>query len=203
MTSSSNCYSKNTDEELALLSREGNAQAQMCLLERYTTSVRAAAASLVSSFAVSHSLLSLDFDDLVQEGLLGLVSAIYSYESDKGATFKTYSSKCISNAIKGAIKSATRKKDIPAGELVSLNDIDIASADSLEENIISNENTDNLHSFLNDELSQLELSVFRYHISGESYKNISSHLGISEKSVDNALQRIKGKLSKFLNENES
>lgn len=203
MTSSQKNYSEKTDEALIELAKNGDIKAEQCIIERYKDSVRITAAAYVSSYAVSCSISSLDFDDLFQEGLSGLLSAIYSFREEKNVTFRTYSAKCISNGIKAAIKAATRKKNTPTGGVVSLYDIEISTLSTPEDKIISEENTDLLFSFLGDELSSLESSVIRLHIEGKSYKTISEELGISEKSVGNALQRIRGKLSRFLEENRS
>lgn len=203
MTSSQKNYSLKTDEALIALARAGDIKAEQCILERYRDSVRITAAAYMSSYAVSCSLSSLDFDDLFQEGLAGLLSAIYSFQEEKNVSFRTYSAKCISNGIKTAIKAATRKKNTPSGGVVSLSDIEISTKSTPEDKIISEENADLLFTFLGDGLSPLESSVIRLHILGKSYKSISEELGISEKSVDNALQRIRVKLSRFLEENRS
>ncbi len=203
MTSSQKNYSDKTDEALIELVQQGDVKAEQCIIERYRDSVRITAAAYASSFAVSCSLSSLDFDDLFQEGLSGLLSAIYSFQQEKNVAFRTYSAKCISNGIKSAIRSATRKKNTPSGGVISLSDIEISTRNTPEDKIISDENTDILLTFLGDELSSLESSVIKLHISGKSYKDISEELNIPEKSVDNALQRIRCKLSRFLDENRS
>lgn len=203
MTSASENFSHKTDEALIDLACKGNLKAEQCIFERYRESVRITAAAHISSFAVSCSLSSLDFDDLFQEGLLGLLSAIYSFRPEKNASFRTYSAKCISNSIKTAIKTATRKKNTPLGGVVSLSDIEIPALNSPEDRIISAENTGLIHSFLQDGLTEMEASVIRKYLSGSNYKQIGEELGITEKSVDNALQRVRGKLSRFLNENRS
>lgn len=199
MTSSSKDYSDKTDEALVLLARSGDTKAEQSIFERYGNAVRITAASYISSFALSCSFSSLDFDDLFQEGLLGLVSAIYSFHPEKGASFKTYSAKCISNSVGNAVKYTKRKKNTPTGTVVPLSDANTVEVASPEEQVISRESTENIHSFLENELSRLELSVFRCHIEGKSYKEISEYLNISEKSADNALQRIRSKLNGFLN----
>ncbi|MBR3596974.1 MAG: sigma-70 family RNA polymerase sigma factor [Clostridia bacterium] len=203
MISKTKDFSQSTDETLVALAREGSLQAQSCIIERYRDSVRMTAASNLSRFGSCCSLSSIEFDDLFQEGLLGLMSAIYSFKEDKNVTFRTYAAKCISNSIKTAIKTSIRKKNTPPGGIVSLDDIDIPERFSLEDKIISAEGTKRIYDFFKNGLSVLENKVIRMHLSGLSYKEIADTLGISEKSADNAIQRVRGKLSKFLNTNRS
>ncbi len=203
MTSKTKDFSQLTDETLIRLAVNGDIVAENCIIERYRDSVKITAAVFTANYISKHSLSSLEFDDLFQEGLLGLMSAIYSFREEKNVTFKTYAARCISNEIRTAIKTSARKKNTPPGGVVSINDIEIPSKLSLEEKVISEEGTESIYVFLRNELSSLELSVIRLHLSGESYKAISDKLGITEKSVDNAIQRVRGKLSKFLSENRS
>lgn len=203
MTSISDSFTQSTDEVLVKLAQSGDINAEKCIFERYRKSVQITAATFASNFATYCSLSSLEFDDLFQEGLLGLLSAIYSYREDKNVTFRTFSAKCISNSIKAVIKSSTRKKHTPTGIMLSLSDIDISVNFSPEDRIISAEGAALLYDFLQSELSALELSVMRLYLSEKSYTEIASALDISDKSVDNAIQRIRMKLRKFLNENKS
>lgn len=203
MTSVSDSFTQSTDEVLVKLAQAGDLNAEKCIFERYRKSVEMTAAAFTSNFATYCSLSSLEFDDLFQEGLLGLLSAIYSYRDDKNVTFRTFSAKCISNSIKAVIKSSTRRKHTPTGAVISLSDIDIPVNFSPEDRIISAEGAAILYDFLQSELSTLELSVIRLYLSDRSYTDIAKTLDIPDKSVDNAIQRIRMKLRKFLNENKS
>ncbi|MBR3768048.1 MAG: sigma-70 family RNA polymerase sigma factor [Clostridia bacterium] len=203
MTSISDDFTQSTDEVLVKLAQAGVIKAENCIFERYRKTVEINAATFISNFATYCAMASLEFDDLFQEGLLGLLSAIYSFHEEKNVTFRTFAAKCISNSIRSVIKASTRKKNTPSGGVISLNDIDIPTMTSLEDKIISAEGTAILYDFLQTELSALELSVIRLYLAGISYRDISEKLGIAEKSVDNAIQRIRGKLSRFLNENRS
>lgn len=203
MTSKTKDFSQSTDEVLVQLAKNGDYAAEGCLIERYRESVRITAATHTAKFAMHCSLSSLEFDDLFQEGLLGLLSAAYSFREDKNVTFRTYASKCISNSIKTAIKTSLKKKHIPPGGLVSIDEIDIPASESLEDRIISAEETESIHHFLINGLTELESAVIRMHLSADSYSDIAAALGITEKSVDNALQRARGKLSRFLKEKRS
>ncbi len=196
-------FSHLTDEELVKTSQSGNEKAEALIFERYKGDVTVAAKSYFLKFSGYCLQGLLDYDDIHQEALLGLLSAIYSFREDKKVTFRTYASKCISNAIKAAIKSATSKKNSPAVNKVPLDEIEIPSPVTVEDSLIDDENEENLNTFLHTELSSLEYSVLRLFLSELSYKSIAESLGVSEKSVDNAIQRIRGKINRFLNNNRS
>ena len=132
-----------------------------------------------------------------------MFNSCFSFREDKNVSFRTYASKCIANAIRAALRSSTRKKNTPPGGVVSLSDIDIMANDSLEDSIISAESTDSIFRFLSSSLSDKESDVVRLYISGKKYKDIAEELGLTEKAVDNALQRIRTKLTRFLDENRS
>ena len=114
------------------------------------------------------------------------------FKSDKGG-----------NQIKAAIKSANSKKNLPFGSLLSIDDTTVPATESVEDLFIFNETQEVLNSFLSEELSPLELSVIRLFLQDMSYKDISENLGVPVKSVDNAIQRIRGKLREFLTDNRS
>ncbi len=198
MTSKLTDFSNSTDEMLINMAQNGDSRAENCIIERYRDAVKITAASFVGSFADSRLHTTVEFDDLFQEGLLGLLSAVYSFRDDKNTSFRTYSSRCISNSIKNAIKAMTRQKNTPTGSVVSLSEVDISVNASPEDRIISAEGTEIIFDFLQNQLSPLELSVIKYHLSGTSYKEIALKLDITEKSVDNAVQRTRNKLGRFL-----
>ncbi len=203
MTSEIKDFSFMTDEDLVRLAGNGDVNAETLLLERYKETVKITAAVLVNDYLLKNSVFSLECDDLIQEGLLGLKSAIGTYLPEKNAAFRTYASKCISNAMLGAVRAATRKRNSPPGGIVSIENIEITSGLSPEDKIISEEETKAIRMFLRNELSELEYSVIRFHLEGESYKEISEKLNITEKAVDNAIQRVRNKLSRFLSNNRS
>lgn len=203
MTSEINAFSLLPDETLAGLAENGDINAETMLLERYKETVKITAAVFANDYLLKNSVFSLGSDDLIQEGLLGLKSAIGTYLPEKNTSFRTYASKCISNAMLCAIKAATRKKNSPPGGIVSIDNIEITSGFSPEEKFISEEETNTIRMFLRNELSGLESSVIRLHLEGESYKEIAEKLQITEKAVDNAIQRVRNKLSRFLSDNRS
>lgn len=198
MFSHTNGFLQMTDEELVRLAQSGNTPAESCLLERFKASAEITASVFFSKYQSYCTAGILEKDDLYQEGLLGLLSAIYSYLPEKNTSFRTYASVCVSNRIKASIKSANSKKNLPFGSLLSIDDTIIPATESVEDIFIFNETEEALDSFLNKELSPLEFSVIRLFLQDKSYKDISESLNISVKSVDNAIQRIRGKLRDFL-----
>ena len=203
MFSHSDGFLSKTDEELVFLAQSGSAPAESFILDKFKAQAEKTAAVFYSKYQKYCTLGLLDKDDLYQEGLLGLLSAIYSYRPDKNTAFRTFASVCISNQIKAAIKSANSKKNLPFGSLLSIDDTTVPATESVEDLFIFNETQEVLNSFLSEELSPLELSVIRLFLQDMSYKDISENLGVPVKSVDNAIQRIRGKLREFLTDNRS
>lgn len=162
------------------------------IIKSYINSVEAIAKSYVNS--------PVETEDLVQEGMIGLLAAVKSYNSAKGASFKTYATRCIENSIQNAIGKSTRKKDIPNNNLVEYLEDELTvhnSVRSAEDDFIAQENVLRLTEILNERLSQFENEVLRLHIVGCSYNEIADRLDKTPKAIDNALQRVRNKLSKF------
>ncbi len=185
---------KLSDEELISLIRCGDTIAMNVLLERYRTTVK----------QISHNLFLTngDQEDLVQEGMLGVFSAINSYNGD--SLFKTYVSTCIKRRIFSAIRSSKSYKNKPLEYYLSLsvdsnneNDIKIAVNGGIldpEAQIIEEEAYDELSKKLHDVLSKKEEQVLLLYLDGYSYGEISERLNVSSKSVDNAIQRARKKI---------
>ena len=182
--------SSESDEALAALARTGDQRAVTKLIDRYRP--------LVSVIASRYFSASLEKDDIVQEGLIGLLSAVYSYSPGKGATFRTYCAVCAANAIRSAVKAETGKKHSPLNTSVPLEDADITGDLSPEQIVLSDERAGYIDRVISTKLSPLEKAVLKRHLNGEDYKTAAAALGITEKAVDNALQRARGKLSKAL-----
>lgn len=196
-----------TDEEIVRLCHEGNADAEEYLLNKYKNFVR--------SKARSYFLIGADHEDIVQEGMIGLYKAIRDYKQEKLSSFRAFAELCITRQIITAIKTATRQKHIPLNSYVSLNKplydeesdrtlLDIimeGSAGNPEDMIINQENLGNIHQKINEVLSGLEQEVLAAYLDGKSYQEIAESLGRHVKSIDNALQRVKRKLEKYLEEN--
>lgn len=154
--------------------------------------------ALVDDIVKKYVNTPLEREDLVQEGMIGLLAAIKTYKSEKGASFKTYASTCIDNSIQSALRKFNRKKDIPAKEMVEYQEELIPENNghiSAEDSFIAQENIALLNRALSENLSDFENEVLRLHIVGLSYSEIAARLCKSPKAVDNALQRIRKKLA--------
>ncbi|MBE5768017.1 MAG: RNA polymerase sporulation sigma factor SigH [Clostridiales bacterium] len=197
-------YSSVLDEDVVALCREGDLVAVEYLLNKYKNFVR--------SKARSYFLIGADHEDIVQEGMIGLYKAIRDFRPDKLASFRAFAELCITRQIITAIKTATRQKHIPLNSYVSLNKplydeesdrtlLDVYTeghATNPEELIISQEDLNSINSKIDEVLSSLEQEVLRAYLDGKSYQEIADNLGRHVKSIDNALQRVKRKLEKYL-----
>jgi len=192
-----------TDEELVLLYNNGNLDAQEAILRRYKNFVRAKART--------YFLVGADNDDIVQEGMIGLYKAVRDFNVDKQSSFRTFADLCVTRQIITAIKSATRNKHFPLNSYISLNkpiyenDTERTLMDVISEEIVSdpeelilvNESFEEMEQKISNELSTFEKNVLSLYLEGCSYQEISLALNKHLKSIDNALQRIKKKLTKF------
>lgn len=193
-----------SDEEVVALAREGNGDAQEYLINKYKNFVRAKARS--------YFLIGADKEDIIQEGMIGLYKAIRDYRPDKLSSFRAFAELCITRQIITAIKTATRQKHIPLNSYVSLNKpiydedsdrtlLDVISGTRItdpEELIISREEFDDIEAKMGEILSSLECKVLMYYLEGKSYQEIANDLNRHVKSIDNALQRVKRKLERYL-----
>ena len=197
-------YSQMRDEDIVVLCHNGDSIAEEYLLSKYKNFVR--------SKARSYFLIGADHEDIVQEGMIGLYKAIRDYKSDKLSSFRAFAELCITRQIITAIKTATRQKHIPLNSYVSLNKplydeesdrtlMDVIVEGKLsnpEDLIISQEDLDTIHAKINEVLSGLEQEVLNLYLDGKSYQEIAVYLNRHVKSIDNALQRVKRKLEKYL-----
>ncbi len=197
-------YESLSDEELVALSSEGDKNATEVLLSRYKNTVR--------SKARMYFLVGADRDDIVQEGMIGLFKAIRDFDNSKLASFKSFAELCVRRQIITAVKAATRKKHMPLNNYISLNrpvyddENEGALIDVLaelkdygpEELFIFKENASVLSEKINEVLSKLEKDVLSMYLDGKSYQEIAKIMSRPPKSIDNALQRIKKKLEKYV-----
>ena len=193
-----------TDEEIALLAQQGDADASEYLLNKYKNFVR--------SKARSYFLVGADHEDIVQEGMIGLFKAFRDFRPDKLASFHAFAEICVTRQIITAIKTATRQKHIPLNSYVSLNKpiyeedsdrtlMDVVSGVKVanpEDMIISREEFVDIENKMNNILSDLEWRVLISYLDGKSYQEIAKELDRHIKSIDNALQRVKRKLEKYI-----
>ena len=184
-----------TDQDLLTLARQGNEFAEDELAKRYSKTVRICARP--------YFLAGGDSEDLIQEGMLGLLSAIRKYDSSIGASFKTFAEQCIHNRIVSAIESASRQKHIPLNEGLSLEDFEILSKDEAlfsrhtEDEVLGKEDLSERLNNGKKLLSKFEKQVLVMYLDGLSYKEIAEQVHKAEKSVDNAVQRIRKKFAQI------
>lgn len=197
-------YDEMLDEEIVELALNGDSYALEYLLNKYKNFVRAKARS--------YFLIGADREDIVQEGMIGLYKAIRDYRPNKLSSFKAFAELCVTRQIITAIKTATRQKHIPLNSYVSLNKpiydeesdrtlLDVISGAKVtdpEELIISSEELYFMENQMVELLSDLEWDVLMAYLDGKSYQEIADELNRHVKSIDNALQRVKRKLERYL-----
>jgi len=197
------------DEEVVEFAREGDDVALEYMINKYKNFVRAKARS--------YFLIGADREDIIQEGMIGLYKAIRDFRLDKLSSFRAFAELCITRQIITAIKTATRQKHIPLNSYVSLNKpiydedsdrtlLDVISGSKIsdpEELIISREEFDDIEEKMGEILSSLEWKVLMSYLEGKSYQEIAEDLKRHVKSIDNALQRVKRKLERYLEKREA
>ena len=197
------------DDDLAARYQGGDVASLETLLERYRRFVRAKARG--------YFLVGADFDDIEQEGMIGLYKAARDFRPEHQASFRAFAELCITRQIITAIKTATRQKHQPLNQYVSISSVrgsddeaehnveilldDRRAADPAEE-VVSCERLDTIRRSMAEMLSGLEVDVLRLYVEGRSYQEIGEQLGRHVKSIDNALQRIKRKLETHLEERD-
>ncbi|MEW6725288.1 MAG: RNA polymerase sporulation sigma factor SigH [Bacillota bacterium] len=201
-------YDGMMDEEIVEAVRNGSTVALEYLINKYKNFVRAKARS--------YFLIGADREDIIQEGMIGLYKAIRDFKSDKLSSFRAFAELCITRQIITAIKTATRQKHIPLNSYVSLNKpiydedsdrtlLDVISGSKItdpEELIISREEFGNIEEKMGEILSDLEWKVLMAYLDGKSYQEIAGDLRRHVKSIDNALQRVKRKIERYLDNRE-
>lgn len=197
-------YDAMLDEDIVVEARDGNGEALEFLIHKYRNFVRAKARS--------YFLIGADREDIIQEGMIGLYKAIRDFRNDKLASFRAFAELCITRQIITAIKTATRQKHIPLNSYVSLNKpiyeedsdrtlMDVISTSRVsdpEEMVINREEFGDIEEKMGEILSDLEWKVLMSYLDGRSYQEIAVELKRHVKSIDNALQRVKRKLERYL-----
>jgi RNA polymerase sporulation-specific sigma factor len=197
-------YKHLEDEQLVELVHQGDGDALDFLIHKYQNFVRAKARS--------YFLVGADREDIIQEGMIGLYKAVRDFKGDKLSSFKAFAELCITRQMITAIKTATRQKHIPLNSYVSLDKpiyddesdrtlMDVISGTKAmdpEELIVNREEVDDIEVKMTELLSDLERKVLALYLDGRSYQEISEELNRHVKSIDNALQRVKRKLEKYL-----
>lgn len=163
----------------------------------------------VIAISREYFLIGADFDDLLQEGMIGLYKAINIYDPDKNHNFSAFASLCIHRQLQNAVKNANRKKNAPLNSYVPIKYFDgsnISDDDKVNKLVIVDDDSDIEKNYIDKEmnaiviskvrnlLSELQFKVLKMFINGESYETMANSLGISKKKVDNLIQAIKKKL---------
>lgn len=199
-------YEQSTDEELIHRLRGGEESVMDYICDKYK--------NLVRSKAKSMFILGGDGEDLIQEGMIGLFKAVRDYDSGRDASFFTFADLCISRQMYTAVQASKRQKHIPLNTYISLygsaseqeeseerrlvEELSDRLGRSPEELFLDKERMNYLESKIENELSPFEKQVLDLYMTGMSYSQIAKVLGRDEKSTDNALQRLKGKIKKML-----
>lgn len=199
-------YDRMTDEQLLCDYKNGNQEIMDYLMVKYKSMVRKKARAMY--------LLGGENEDLIQEGMIGLIKAVRDFDVTKKTSFSSFAELCVSRQMYSAIEASNRKKHLPLNSYVSLYEDSeqvgegrslplIDTIESSKENdpevlYFGKEYTEAFAEQLKELLSPLENHVLYLHLMGTDYRTIAELLGKSPKSVDNALQRIKTKAQKIL-----
>ena len=199
-------YERMTDEQLLCDYKNGNQEIMDYLMVKYKSMVRKKARAMY--------LLGGENEDLIQEGMIGLIKAVRDFDVTQKTSFSSFAELCVSRQMYSAIEASNRKKHLPLNSYVSLYEDSeevgegrslplIDTIESSKENdpevlYFGKEYTEAFAEQLKELLSPLENHVLYLHLMGTDYRTIAELLGKSPKSVDNALQRIKTKAQKIL-----
>ena len=202
-----NSYERMTDEELISRLRGGDQGVMDFIMVKYKSMVRKKARAMY--------LLGGENEDLIQEGMIGLIKAVRDFKEEQGASFQSFAELCVSRQMYSAIEASKRKKHFPLNSYISLyeesevqkNGRKMPLIDTTEPEQETNpealyfgkEYTEAFVEQLKEKLSPMENRVLSLHLQGTDYRQIAELLGKSPKSIDNALQRIKGKAEKMMN----
>ena len=190
-------YEQFTDEELIERLRDGEQELEDYLMEKYK--------GMVLKKAHAMFIVGGEREDLIQEGMIGLFGALRDYQPGKSATFATFANLCVERQIYKAIEMSGRLKNKPLNSYISLSEEESPILDSLafeqqdpEAIVIDRENVNVMQEKIRQHLSRFETRVLDSYLEGMTYTQIAEAMGKSPKSIDNALQRIRGKIREFL-----
>ncbi|MFR2010422.1 MAG: RNA polymerase sporulation sigma factor SigH [Christensenellales bacterium] len=196
-------FAKMSENDIINLAQNKQDSAMEYLLEKYKPLVRQKTRKLF--------LIDGDKDDLIQEGMIGLFKAVRDYQAGKDAAFRTFADLCISRQLYSAIKKSNRLKNQPLNSYISIYSDEFNDADELagdrtvissgsdnianpEAIVIDRESAVDMQNQMFDKLSKMEREVLKRYLDGMTYQEIAADMEKSPKSIDNALQRIKGKI---------
>lgn len=181
-----------SDEQLVARAKDGDDEALTALIQRYAPFVRMRAGA--------YGVKELDADDLYQEGMIALLTAVRNYCAGLNSSFRTFAPVCINNKLNSALRAHMREKNAPMRGYLSLSEPEVPeealTAHTLdpEQLVIQSEETDARNRRIETLLSLFERQVLKLYLSSYSYEEMSKQLGSSTKAVDNALQRVRRKL---------
>lgn len=188
-------------DELIIKAKNNDENAMEQLLQRFK--------SKVTAISREYFLVGADFDDLIQEGMIGLYKAINVYDPNKNHNFSAFASLCIHRQLQNAVKNANRKKNSPLNSYLPIEyygGVKTDADDNFSKLIIVDDNSDFEKQFIDNEMNAIMISkvkniltdvqfkLLKMFLNGESYINMAKALNISTKQVDNMLQSIKKKL---------
>lgn len=196
-------FAKMSENDIINLAQNKQDSAMEYLLEKYKPLVRQKTRKLF--------LIDGDKDDLIQEGMIGLFKAVRDYQAGKDTAFRTFADLCISRQLYSAIKKSNRLKNQPLNSYISIYSDEFNDADELagdrtvissgsdnianpEAIVIDRESAVDMQNQMFDKLSKMEREVLKRYLDGMTYQEIAADMKKSPKSIDNALQRIKGKI---------
>jgi len=193
-------FTQCSDDELQSLYLHGNEEAGSELAIRYRR--------LVKVCIRPYFLVGGDSEDLLQEGMIGLLSAIRNFDPNGDCSFKTFAELCVKRRVISAAKASTRLKHTPLNDGISLDELLSGEADgtanpilfsrSPEDQLLAQETKQDFLSTYSKLLSGFELQILSCYLSGQSYREIAENCKVAEKSVDNAVQRIRKKLARHI-----
>ena len=193
---------KLSDEEVVSLAKNGDEEAYSHIMTRYR--------NFVYAKAKTYYIKGADREDLIQEGMIGLYKAVQDFKPEVSG-FAAFAKVCVLRQIITAVRNSTRNKHMPLNTYISI-DRDLEENDYImdipdetpsanpESMLIDNENVLGIEYKINQNLSKLELEVLSFYLDGLSYQDIAAKMGKSQKTVDNAIQRIRKKIKKILSE---
>ena len=183
-------YKDFSDEELICRLRAGESSIEEYLLEKYKPFVKSKSRALF--------LVGGDKEDLIQEGMIGLFKAIRDYNPENGAPFAAFAKLCVERQIYTAIEAAGRMKNAPLNTYISLSEESETLMDGgIEDAVIEKTSFQQMYLDAQAHLSRMEKEVLLFFLEGKEYTEIAEILGKTDKSIDNALQRIKSKIRKI------
>ena len=193
-------YTALPDESLSDLARRGDRDAEEILVKRYNR--------LVRQLARPFYLAGGDSDDLIQEGMIGLICAVREYDGQRAASFRTFAEICIRNRLYSAVRAAARDKHTPLNQSVPLempffdgqsSCFGAMAGENPEDLIIGRERVQDALSDVRKQLSDFEAKILGYYLDGLTIREMAKAVSRSPKSVDNAVQRIRRKAARQLN----